>query len=413
MSQLDMLEQRWKALHEEESQNSSYYSSSYSSWLRVANYGSSFFTNILLNVHLKVSSIHLRYEDQATIPGCPFATGVLIRSLSVCSTDEHWTPKYVTREALADQHHNLLFKAIELESFAVYFDTDTGLYQNPKDKTSAQPPLSSLVEHMRANVERNRSPTGALFDHNYIIAPVNGRAHLKRNSSELSLKSCRSPRTVIDVQLEQVPIMMTAVQYKHLLDWSLAFQTSKTLWRYRKWRPMISRRSNRRSRRQRLKSRSSRSRTVSIEEGLNLEAEELEEEEEEEFEEEEEDEEEPRQNRSSSCRPGFDARTWWHFAVNANLEEYRQRRQRFNWAFILRRARDVVAYHSAYLHYLITPELYGKEMRAVKERVEAELSLDEICSIREVVFAESDRLLREQQQQQQQQLKFRSEFLCP
>ncbi|KAH9399207.1 Vacuolar protein sorting-associated protein 13D [Tyrophagus putrescentiae] len=393
MSQLDMLEQRWKALHEEESQNSSYYSSSYSSWLRVANYGSSFFTNILLNVHLKVSSIHLRYEDQATIPGCPFATGVLIRSLSVCSTDEHWTPKYVTREALADQHHNLLFKAIELESFAVYFDTDTGLYQNPKDKTSSAqpPPLSSLVEHMRANVERNRSPTGALFDHNYIIAPVNGRAHLKRNSSELSLKSCRSPRTVIDVQLEQVPIMMTAVQYKHLLDWSLAFQTSKTLWRYRKWRPMISRRSNRRRRQQRLKSRSSRSRTVSIEEGLNLEAEELEEEEEEEFEEEEEDEEEHQQNRSSSCRPRL-----------RRPHLYRQRRQRFNWAFILRRARDVVAYHAAYLHYLITPELYGKEMRAVKERVEAELSLDEICSIREVVFAESDRLLREQQQQQLQ-----------
>ena len=99
--QLDTLESRWKALHEDIASQSSYYSTSYSSWL---NYGSSFFSNILLNIHLKISSVHIRYEDQSTIPGCPFATGIVLRSLFLSSTDEKWQKKYVTRDNLVDKN---------------------------------------------------------------------------------------------------------------------------------------------------------------------------------------------------------------------------------------------------------------------------------------------------------------------
>ncbi|KAI2809880.1 Vacuolar protein sorting-associated protein 13D [Blomia tropicalis] len=385
LSQLDMLESRWKALHDDLTEQSSYYSSSYSSWL---NYGSSFFTNILLNVHLKIGSVHIRYEDQTTIPGCPFATGVVIRSLSVCSTDENWEPKYVTRDNLSDR--NLLFKMIELESFSVYFDTDTTLFNSSSINDRQQ--LQSLVELMRNNLEQNQNRFGDSVEHCYIIAPVNGKCYLKRNSSEMSLKSCKQPRTVIDVQLEQVPIMMTAIQYKHLLDWSLSFQTSKTLWRYRKWRPMI-------LKKQRLKQSRSRSRTESSDIGDVPDPEVLEDEEDNVEDGEYSRERTPLNDRN--CRIGFEPKIWWHFAINANLEEYRQRRQRFNWHFILQRSRDIVAYHQAYLHYLIYPELFTKEMRYLKDRVENELSLDEICSIREIVFNESDRILKEQNRQQQ------------
>ena len=151
----------------------------------------------------------------------------MIRSLSVCSTDENWEPKYVTRDNLFDR--NLLFKMIELESFSVYFDTDTTIYQNPSNNTSGSTSSSSksktldrnqlqaLVDLMRNNLEHNQTRNGEFVEHGYIIAPVNGKCYLKRNQSEMSLKSCKQPRTVIDVQLEQVPIMMTAIQYKHLL----------------------------------------------------------------------------------------------------------------------------------------------------------------------------------------------------
>ena len=398
---MDTLESRWKALHEDLTEQSSYYSSSYSSWL---NYGSSFFSNIVLNVHLKISSVHIRFEDQTTIPGCPFATGIIIQSLFVCSTDENWQPKYVTRDNLSDK--NLLFKKIELESFSVYFDTDTTLNgQQSSSSNSSSTTTTSysnsnsvnkqkaqlLVDLMRNNCKHNQTRSGQFVEHDYIVAPVNGKCHLKRNSSEISLKSCKQPRTVIDVQVEQVPIMMTAIQYKHLLDWSLAFQTSKTLWRYRKWRPMITKHSHHTGR-----NRTMSSTTSTVSDGDDSE------------EYEDDDIHLDSNNHNNNIRVGFEPKIWWHFAVNANLEEYRQRRQHFNWHFILQRSRDIVAYHRAYLHYLLYPELFSKDMRCVKDRVENELSLDEICSIREIVFTESDRILKEHNQQFQMMQQQRS-----
>ncbi|OTF76733.1 hypothetical protein BLA29_011881 [Euroglyphus maynei] len=162
-----------------------------------------------------------------------------------------------------------------------------------------------------------------------MIAPVNGKCFLKRNCSEISLKSCKQPRTVIDVQLECVPIMMTAIQYKHLLDWSLSFQTQKTLWRYRKWRPMII--------------------NTTVKSGNQQ----------------EQDDEE-----DASIRYEFKPKTWWHFAVNANLEDYRQRRQRFNWHFILQRARDIIGYHNAYLSFLIYPESFSRDLQKLYSGVQ-------------------------------------------
>lgn len=339
MSQLDQLESRWRALHEDLTNQSSYYSSSYTSWL---NFGSSFINNVLINIHLKINGIHIRYEDSSTVSGCPFATGFVFDSLSITSTDEQWTPKFVTRETGGKD--NLLFKLIEMESCSVYCDTDVQLFGELE--------FDHMVSAMRETMVKNFKANGDPAEHGYIIAPVNGRCYMKRNGSEMPLKRCDQPRTVIDVQLEKVPIMMTAIQYKHLLDWSLAFNTSKTLWRYRKWRPML---------------------YVKDEkdggEGL------------------------------FNVRPKFNARIWWHFAMAANLEEYRQRRQRFNWHFLLQRCRDILAYNRAYLHYLLQPEMMSNEMNADKDRIEREFTLDEICPIREIVFNRCEAILRDQQRE--------------
>lgn len=44
----------------------------------------------------------------------------------------------------------------------------------------------------------------------------------------------------------------------------------------------------------------------------------------------------------------FSCRGWWIFALNANLSEIREQRQRSTWAFVLRRARDAVSYTDLY-----------------------------------------------------------------
>ena len=45
---------------------------------------------MLFLFQLNVKDVHLRYEDDTTIPRCSFACGVTIKSLSAQSTDASW-----------------------------------------------------------------------------------------------------------------------------------------------------------------------------------------------------------------------------------------------------------------------------------------------------------------------------------
>lgn len=53
-------------------------------------YGSSFITNIIDNIQLKINDVHLRYEDKLTDPEHPFSWGIIINGLYAQSTDESW-----------------------------------------------------------------------------------------------------------------------------------------------------------------------------------------------------------------------------------------------------------------------------------------------------------------------------------
>ena len=311
---MDSTESRWKAIHDStDKESQSYYASSYFSW---RNYGSNFVSNIVENVELKIRSVHIRYEDSSTIAGIPFAAGIIIKNLSAHSTDENWVPKYVTRD-----NSEYMRKLVELEGFSAYWDTNTQLYSHLE--------LPEVVKLMRSHLDRSSDVTGMPIDHEYILAPVSGKAYLKRNCSEKPLTNRSTPRTVIDLQLDQVPVLLTAIQYKHLMEWSIAFSRANTLWKYRKWRPNVAINGN--------------------------------------------------------------AKLWWKFAVDSHLHPFRERRRRRDWNFLLNRARDIVSYCDVYYVHLLHPESLTRDMRLVKERIEYDLSFEEICCLREIVFSKCDK----------------------
>ena len=66
---------------------------------------------------LKIKDVHIRYEDDTTIPGQLFALGVTIESLTAQSCDNKWMPRFVGWDS-----GNTSFKLIELNTFAVYWD---------------------------------------------------------------------------------------------------------------------------------------------------------------------------------------------------------------------------------------------------------------------------------------------------
>jgi len=47
-------------------------------------------TRIIKNVQVKITDIHIRYEDKVTKPEHPFCLGITLHNLSVHTTDENW-----------------------------------------------------------------------------------------------------------------------------------------------------------------------------------------------------------------------------------------------------------------------------------------------------------------------------------
>uniref|UniRef100_A0A8D8MD60 Vacuolar protein sorting-associated protein 13D n=1 Tax=Cacopsylla melanoneura TaxID=428564 RepID=A0A8D8MD60_9HEMI len=181
---LDALEARWRT----ETESACYYSSSYSSWL---SYGTSFMTNIVENLQLNITDVHIRYEDELTVPGSMFAMGIAIDSLEAQSCDDQWVPGLSKSDLLGHS-----FKLVQMNNLSIYWDSlDQGgnLWNN----------LSNAELAARIKQESK--------GHNYILSPVSAHAHLKKNLSEQPIRSKSQPRIFCDLHLDNVPLHVTDV----------------------------------------------------------------------------------------------------------------------------------------------------------------------------------------------------------
>jgi vacuolar protein sorting-associated protein 13A/C len=52
-------------------------------------------TKVINNLQFTIKNIHIRYEDNISDPGHPFAVGVTLKELSGLSTDDEWQPKFI------------------------------------------------------------------------------------------------------------------------------------------------------------------------------------------------------------------------------------------------------------------------------------------------------------------------------
>lgn len=55
---------------------------------------------IIGNLELKISNIHIRYEDSSSNPGHTFCIGVLLSEISAHTVGDDWQRKFVTADAL-------------------------------------------------------------------------------------------------------------------------------------------------------------------------------------------------------------------------------------------------------------------------------------------------------------------------
>ncbi|KAK0083635.1 hypothetical protein PV325_008476 [Microctonus aethiopoides] len=299
-SRLEALEARWRASTE---RDPGYYAASYSSWI---NYGTSLVTNIIENLQLNIKDVHLRYEDDISLSnGIGVALGVTIKALTVQSCDASWTPGS-TSWNFDDES----FKLMELDGMSIYWN-----HLNV-DEMFGRLNLGDLA--MAMSESKN-------IKWKYILSPVSARAHIKRNRSEKPLRSVLRPRIVLDLQLDQVPLSLTDVQYEQIVKCIKQLEDIDRCRHQRRCRPLRS----------------------------ILEA--------------------PRQ--------------WWKYGARCHLGKDALK-PKMSWDDILQRAHDNVVYVEAIRKLLDAPTtILPPDIKSIKDRVDYERSFDELRVLRELAMA--------------------------
>ncbi|XP_017292232.1 vacuolar protein sorting-associated protein 13D isoform X2 [Kryptolebias marmoratus] len=159
-------------------------------------------------------------------------------------------------------------------------------------------------------------------EHQYIFEPVCASVLLKRNTSKEPLRSRHTPRIEGQVQLEPMSLRLSQVQYQQIMAFLKELDRREKGMLYIQLRPKVP--------------------------------------------------------ISGNCR------MWWMYAIQANLKEIREQRQRSSWNFALQRCRDAQTYTSLYFKRL-KGVLLSPQEESELERVEEEQTLEELHSLREVV----------------------------
>ncbi|XP_077970761.1 intermembrane lipid transfer protein VPS13D-like isoform X2 [Styela clava] len=195
--ELEALEEKWRAKH---GQNTSLYSVWYS-------YSSSIITTIMENLQFEIHDVHIRYEDDVTLPQ-KFSCGVCIKNLTSKSTDDKWIPTSGERTI-----SEMMYKLLQLDGFSVYWDADSEMVGDlPQEELSKK--LQKWEESSTSNVDM-KTPEGKRSQ--FLLTPVCGQAKLTKNSSTLPLRSKNQPRISLGVMLGEISLHLSHTQYKQAI----------------------------------------------------------------------------------------------------------------------------------------------------------------------------------------------------
>lgn len=75
-------------------------------------------TKVLNNLHLVITRLHIRYEDDVSLPGNPFACGLTLEEISAHSTNAQWKSQSQPPNPLLPT-----FKYAEMKHLSLYLST--------------------------------------------------------------------------------------------------------------------------------------------------------------------------------------------------------------------------------------------------------------------------------------------------
>ncbi|KAJ7492621.1 vacuolar protein sorting-associated protein 13 [Mycena latifolia] len=162
---------------------------------------------IINNLQVTVKNIHIRYEDKLSVPGHPFAAGVTLAGF--------------TAAAFIESTAGAIHKLANLQSLAVYFDTDS--------PSMAGLSPAEAIKQFSAMISTSTQDT----NHQFILKPVSGEGRVIMNHKFDN----ETPHFDVQLLFDEIGVALDDKQYRDIISLVDMYHVYMRQHQYRKFRP--------------------------------------------------------------------------------------------------------------------------------------------------------------------------------
>ncbi|XP_048449432.1 vacuolar protein sorting-associated protein 13A [Rhincodon typus] len=177
-------------------------------------------TQVIKNLQVKITNVHIRYEDDITNQNSPLSFGISLENLSLETTDERWNP------CLHDQCEHVFNKLVRLDYLCAYWNVNTKMYSKSHQ-------VQALKDLKNGVSRRSFIPE----TYQFIFQPLSAQAKLEMNPrAEVDFAS---PKMNLEVNLEDIAIEINRPQYLSIMELLGSIDMMTRNLPYRKYRPDV------------------------------------------------------------------------------------------------------------------------------------------------------------------------------
>ncbi|XP_077376530.1 intermembrane lipid transfer protein VPS13C isoform X2 [Festucalex cinctus] len=182
-------------------------------------------TQVIKNLQVKISSIHLRYEDDVSDPQRPLSVGVTLAELSLQTTDDKWNLCILNEAA------KIIYKLGRLECLCAYWNVNSQIFHRGLRQ--------DIVDQLKCGIS---SKDQELPDHHYIFKPIFASAKIRINPN--AEQELDSPRVQLHLEVQNIDIQISKPQYGSMVEMLESVDRMAKNAPYRKFRPDVPVRAN-------------------------------------------------------------------------------------------------------------------------------------------------------------------------
>jgi len=192
-------------------------------------------TKILDNLEVAITNVHLRYEDNHSIPDTIFSGGVTVNGLTLMTTDEQWSSAFINRKMTADaaspSSSPCIHKLGTMNGLGVYWNT----HSSSSDILSPSQWEAQMMMMMMDSTKdpKLRDASSSLTSTMFILQPLNKCSlrvkHQAASAIAATEVACNDSSPTVDMNVDSTDLhlllsdlqyrqMLTALQYFRVLD---------------------------------------------------------------------------------------------------------------------------------------------------------------------------------------------------